>query len=79
MIKRSKTLYEAQNEVNNLFLKPIKIALNRGRNKIERYKGTIISVHSNLFVIKIDNNPLVSSLCCSYKELICGDVKIAMA
>ncbi len=76
MIKRCKTLQEAKNEVYTLIQKPIKIAVNRGRNKVEKYSGTIVSAHPNLFMIKVENNPLVSSLCCSYKEIICGDVKI---
>ncbi|MBE5732058.1 MAG: hypothetical protein E7353_03385 [Clostridiales bacterium] len=76
MIKRCKTLQEAKNEVYTLIQKPIKVAVNRGRNKVEKYNGTIVSAHPNLFMIKVENNPLVSSLCCSYKEIICGEVKI---
>ncbi|MBO5224590.1 MAG: Veg family protein [Clostridia bacterium] len=76
MIKKCKTLQEVKNEVYTLIQKPIKIAVNRGRNKVEKYNGTIISTHPHLFIIRIDNNPLISSLCCSYKEIICGEVKI---
>jgi uncharacterized protein Veg len=76
MIKRCKTLQEAKNEINSLISKPVKIAVNRGRNKVEKYNGKIISAHPNLFMIKVENNPLVTSLCCSYKEIICGEVKI---
>lgn len=76
MIKRCKTLQEAKNEVYSLMSKPVKVAVNRGRNKVEKYNGTIVCAHSNLFMIKVENNPLVNSLCCSYKEVICGEVKI---
>lgn len=76
MIKRCKTLQDAKNEVYSLLQKPIKIAVNRGRNKIEKYDGEIVTAHSNIFIVKVQNNPLVTSLCCSYKEIICGEVKI---
>ena len=79
MIKRTKTLNEVKTEIFALVSKPVKIAVNRGRNKVEKYNGTVISTHPNLFVVKIENNPLVSSLCCSYKEVICGEVKIKLA
>ena len=79
MIKRTKTLNEVKTEIFALVSKPVKIAVNRGRNKVEKYNGTVVSTHPNLFVIKIENNPLVSSLCCSYKEVICGEVKIKLA
>ena len=79
MIKRTKTLNEVKTEIFALVSKPVKIAVNRGRNKVEKYNGTVVSTHPNLFVVKIENNPLVSSLCCSYKEVICGEVKIKLA
>lgn len=77
MIKKCKTLKDVQLEINSLIQKPIKIAVNKGRNKVEKYRGTIVSAHPHLFMIRVENNPLVTSLCCSYKEIICGDVKIA--
>jgi uncharacterized protein Veg len=79
MIKKTKTLIEVRNEILSLISKPVKIAVNRGRNKVEKYSGTVISTHPHLFVVKVENNPLVSSLCCSYKEVICGEVKIKLA
>ena len=79
MIKKTKTLNDVKSEIFSLLLKPVKIAVNRGRNKVEKYNGIVVSTHPNLFVIKIENNPLVSSLCCSYKEVICGEVKIKLA
>ena len=79
MIKKTKTLNDVKSEIFSLLLKPVKIAVNRGRNKVEKYNGIVVSTHPNLFVIKIENNPLISSLCCSYKEVICGEVKIKLA
>ena len=79
MIKKTRTLVDVKNEILSLTSKPVKIAVNRGRNKVEKYSGTVVSTHPNLFVVKIEDNPLVSSLCCSYKEVICGEVKIKLA
>lgn len=77
MIKKTKTLACVKDEISSLLLSPVKVAVNRGRNKVEKYNGIIVSTHPHLFVVKVENNPLVSSLCCSYKEVICGEVKIA--
>ena len=77
MIKKVKTIQVVKDEILSLIAQPVKVAVNRGRNKIEKYNGIVVSVHPNLFVVKIDDNPLISSLCCSYKEVICGEVKIA--
>ena len=77
MIKKVKTIEVVKDEILSLIAQPVKVAVNRGRNKIEKYNGIVVSAHPNLFVVKIDDNPLISSLCCSYKEVICGEVKIA--
>lgn len=77
MIKKVKTIAIVKDEILSLISQPVKVAVNRGRNKIEKYNGILVSAHPNIFVVKIENNPLISSLSCSYKEVICGEVKIA--
>ena len=76
MRKKCKTMDQVKQEVCSLVGKPIKISVNRGRNKIERYKGSVIFTYPHLFVVRIDNDEQIDRLSLSYKEVICGEVKL---
>lgn len=79
MRKRCKTFEEVKTEIASLLGKDVKISINRGRNRSEKYDGTILFAYPNVFVFKVKNNDLVKSLSISYNDLICGDAKIKKA
>ena len=79
MRKRCKTYEEVKTEIASLLGQEVKISINRGRNRSEKYDGTILFAYPNVFIFKVKGNELVKSLSISYNDLICGDARIKKA
>ncbi len=67
---------EVKKAIKTLIGKRLKISVNRGRKKIERYEGEVENAYPSVFVLKIMDAPLVNSLSFSYSDIICGEVKL---
>ncbi|MCH5157296.1 MAG: Veg family protein [Clostridiales bacterium] len=65
----------AKSLVLNLLGRSVDVKLNRGRNKIKRYKGVISEAHSNVFVIKLTDD-IFDRISCSYIDLVCGEISL---
>lgn len=77
MRKAGDSIDLAKREVANLIGKPVKIRYNKGRNKIVYYCGEISEIYNSVFIIKI-NDELFDRLSCSYKDVLCGDIKFSL-
>ena len=76
MRKKCKTYEEVKNEISSLLGKDVKISINRGRNRSEKYDGTILFAYPNVFILKVKGNELINNLSISYNDVICGDARI---
>lgn len=76
MRKKCKTYEEVKNEISSLLGKDVKISINRGRNRSEKYDGTILFAYPNVFILKVKGNELIKNLSISYNDVICGDARI---
>lgn len=74
-MKKSITLDTAKTYVESLVGHNVDVKVNRGRNKIKRYKGTVSEAHPNVFVIKLDND-LFDRISCTYTDILCGQIHI---
>ena len=74
-MKKAITVNDARDLVNSLLGRSVDVKLNRGRNKIKRYKGVISEAHANVFVIKLTDD-IFDRISCSYTDLICGELQI---
>ena len=77
MKKYAKTLDEVKSFVHELTGRPLRISVNKGRKKIVRYSGSILSVYPQVFTLKIADDKNLELLACSYNDLICGDIKLS--
>lgn len=75
MKKNIVSIDQIKKSILDLVGSPVKVKINRGRKKIERYSGEISGVYPSVFTLKL-NNAVVKSLSCSYSDLICGEVVI---
>lgn len=66
-----------KNKIEQLKGKDLKIRLNKGRNKIQFFKGRIDQVYSSVFVVKIESD-VFDRLSCTYQDVLCGDVKFML-
>jgi len=76
MKKTAMTVPEAKSFVASLLEKPLKITVNKGRKKLEKYCGKLLAVFPCVFTLKIEGNHPVTTLSFSYSDLICGNVRL---
>lgn len=76
MRKCAKSIDEVKSFVMGLVGSPLKISVNKGRKKIVKYSGCILSVYPQVFTLKIADDKNLELLACSYNDLICGDIKL---
>ena len=74
-MKKSLNVDDAKNIVQALLGHSVDVKLNRGRNKIKRYKGVVSEAHSNVFVINLTNE-IFDRISCSYVDLVCGEIAL---
>ena len=55
---------------------PVKIKVNRGRNKIERYDGRIEAVYPKIFTVRKNDGGLDTF---SYSDVVAGNIKFFKA
>lgn len=74
-MKKSVTLDSAKSYVESLVGRSVDVKVNRGRNKIKKYKGVVSEAHPNVFVIRLDND-VFDRISCTYTDILCGQIVI---
>lgn len=74
-MKKSFTIDSAKNYVESLVGSNVDVKVNRGRNKIKRYKGVVSEAHPNVFVVKLDDD-LFDRISCTYTDVLCGSITL---
>ncbi|MDE7454392.1 MAG: Veg family protein [Clostridia bacterium] len=74
-MKKSITLDSAKNYVESLVGQDVNVKVNRGRNKIRKYKGIVSEAHPNVFVVKLKDD-LFDRISCTYTDIVCGNIYI---
>lgn len=76
MRKVNVDLREIAEQIKNMKGESVKMHINKGRKRIEKYTGIIESVYPSIFTVRLDNPVAQDFLSYSYSEVLCGDVKI---
>ena len=74
-MKKSITLDSAKSYIESLVGHNVDVKVNRGRNKIKRYKGVVSEAHPNVFVVKLQSD-IFDRISCTYTDILCGQVHI---
>lgn len=74
-MKKTVSVDAAREYVSNMVGRDVDVKVNRGRNKIKRYKGVISEAHENVFVIKLKDD-LFDRISCSYTDMVCGEISL---
>lgn len=64
-------------EITALKGQSVKMQINKGRKKIEKYEGIIESVYPSIFTVLVFDPDGEKHLSYSHSEVLCGDVKIS--
>lgn len=74
-MKKAITLDSAKSYVESLVGRDVDLKVNRGRNKIKKYKGVVSEAHPNVFVVTLYND-LFDRISCTYTDILCGSIVI---
>ncbi len=74
-MRKSISLDDAREYVSNLVGRDVDVKVNRGRNKIKKYRGVISEAHENVFVIKLQND-IFDRISCTYTDMVCGEISL---
>ncbi len=75
-MKSTADINSAKLLVQKLLGKPVRLKLNKGRNKVKNFQGVVCEAHQNVFVVQLQN-ALFDRISCSYVDVLCGEVALA--
>lgn len=76
MRKVNTDIKDVINEITKLKGESVKMQVNKGRKKIEKYEGIIESVYPSIFTVLVYDPDGEKHYSYSHAEVLCGDVKI---
>lgn len=77
MIKVNVTITAIKETVKSLYLRPVTVKLNLGRNKFVTFPATLNGIYPSLFTVSPEDKNFLGKTAYSYSEILCGRVKIA--
>jgi len=69
-------LEEIKQEVKSFVGQEVLVKANRGRRKDMKKEGILEKIHSNVFVVKIDDHDQIRRLSFSYADLLTDNVEL---
>lgn len=76
MIKSTTSIETIKQTVQSLYLKPVTVKLNLGRNKYVTFAATLNGIYPSLFTVEPDDKNFLGKTAYSYSEIMCGRVRI---
>jgi len=77
MRKSTLSIADARNKINELVGRNIRMEVCRGRKKVTKFNGIMVSTLPSIFVVKLtDRNATSAEISYSYNDYICGEVTI---
>ena len=75
MKKIAMTISQAKEKVLSLQGKDVRIIVNKGRKKIEKYDCRVSGVFPGVFTLKLKDGYSVGTLSYAYSDVVCGNVR----
>ena len=76
MRKPSGDIKEVIKQITKLKGETVKMQVNKGRKRIEKYEGIIESVYPSIFTVLVFDPDGEKHYSFSHSEVLCGDVKV---
>lgn len=76
MRKVTSDIKDVIEQITKLKGESVKMQINKGRKKIEKYEGIIESVYPSIFTVLVYDPDGEKHYSYSHAEVLCGDVKI---
>ena len=76
MRKVNNDIKDVIEQITKLKGESVKMQINKGRKKVEKYEGIIESVYPSIFTVLVYDPDGEKHYSYSHAEVLCGDVKI---
>lgn len=76
MRKLGMSLNEVKEKIKSLKGEYVKLAINRGRKKIDTFEAKVENIYPSVFTVKVDELNQLDTQTFSYFDVLCGDVEI---
>ena len=76
MRKLGMSLNEVKEKIKSLKGEYVKLAINRGRKKIDTFEAKVENIYPSVFTVKVDELNQLDTQTFSYFDVLCGDVQI---
>ena len=77
MRKATASIKTVIEEIEKLKGESVKMQINKGRKRVEKYEGVIESVYPSIFTVLVFDPDGQKHYSYSHAEVLCGDVKIS--
>ena len=79
MIKPNNDIARVKRRIRDYQSKQVDVTVRLGRNKIQRFCGTLTGVYPALFTVRPDDENFLGKTAYSYAEVLCGSIDVTLA
>ena len=76
MIKPNNDIVRVKRHIQTLQSHRVAVTVRLGRNKIQRFCGTLTGVYPALFTVRPDDEHFLGKTSYSYAEVLCGSIEV---
>ena len=76
MIKPNNDIARVKRRIRDYQSKQVDVTVRLGRNKIQRFCGTLTGVYPALFTVRPDDENFLGKTAYSYAEVLCGSIDV---
>ena len=79
LIKPNNDIARVKRRIRDYQSKQVDVTVRLGRNKIQRFCGTLTGVYPALFTVRPDDENFLGKTAYSYAEVLCGSIDVRLA
>lgn len=79
MIRQNNDIANVRRRIREMQSQPVDVTVRLGRNKVQRFCGTLTGVYPALFTVRPDDENFLGKTAYSYAEVLCGSIDVKLA
>lgn len=79
MIKPNNDIAHVKRRIRDYKEQRVDVTVRLGRNKVQRFCGTLTGVYPALFTVRPDDENFLGKTSYSYAEVLCGSIDVKLA
>ena len=79
MIRPNNDIARVKARIRAMQARRVDVTVRLGRNKVDRFRGTLTGVYPALFTVRPDDENILGKTAYSYAEVLCGSIDVRPA